>query len=81
MTIEARHAGNGTQRHARGLTPLREWRGMQTAHRRADALRWRVRWTLQQRRPRPAYGDSAVDHLISGTRNLLMIATLIAIGG
>lgn len=44
-------------------------------------LRWRIRWHLKQRRPRPAYGDSAIDYLTSAGQTLVLIALIIAIGG
>lgn len=43
-------------------------------------LRWTIRWHLKQRRPRPEHTDT-IDHLIAATRNLLLIAAIIAIGG
>lgn len=46
-----------------------------------DHARWTVRWWLKQRRPRPDWGDSTIDYLISGTQTLVLIAAIIAIGG
>lgn len=46
-----------------------------------DHARWTIRWHLKQRRPRPAYGDSAIDYLLHGAQTLVLAAIIIVIGG
>lgn len=63
--------------HVERLSGLRRKR----ARAALDRVLWTVRWHLKQRRPRPAWGDHAIDYLVSGAHNVLLIALLVAIGG
>lgn len=80
--MNAGHAVNRPQIDSAGLTPQPERRGKRTTLASAlDRVRVSLRWWLQQRRPRPAWGDHAIDYAISAAQTLVLIALLVAIGG
>lgn len=47
-----------------------------------DRARWTLRWHLQQRRPRPPWGERAIDYIAPAMQGVLFAALIIfTIGG
>lgn len=45
-------------------------------------LRWTIRWHLQQRRPRPPWGERAIDYIAPAMQGVLAATAIIfTIGG